>query len=272
MGLDAVVQWVLSRCRSPQFVAAIAALIVSATSASTASAHLGRRLRIDVVDGQIVAVGANTGQPDGLPDVRPYAGVVHDHWKNYTVPALPVPMFAQTYLPEFDVPASVTELVGYSLHLELKGAWQWAHPMMPHHGHATPHLTPLDPGEVIRIDGAQNTWTDSTQMGSLLLSPPLPAGGDPDISILYSINGHPHHEIHVLKFVLSAEPPSGGPAFAPSDPLYVLLSPDGATMAEKLHHESLFLEEYLANVPEPSSAGLLLLGFALSCHARRHRS
>jgi hypothetical protein len=259
--------------RQRQTIWTLLVLALTGSLAAPASAHVGRRMRLDVADGKIVAYGANTGLPDGLPDVRPYAGVVHDHWKNYNIPALPNPIFASTFLPEFDVPASVTGLVGYSLQLDLIDAWKWANPMLGHHGHhghsTTPTFSPLAPGEVIRIEGALNTWTDTTQFGSLTLLEEVPAGGDSDVPILYSINGHPSNEIHVLKMIVSASSLTGGPAILPSNPIYILLSPDGANMTEKLHHESLFLEEYLSSVPEPSSAGLLLLGFALSRHARR---
>lgn len=240
----------------------LAAVALLQLTCSPASAHLGRRLRLNIENGKIVAYGANTGEPDGLPNERPYAGAVHDHWKNYTLPSLPQPVFAQTYLPEFDVPASVTGLVGRSLNLQLVGAWQWANPMMAHHGHTTPTLTPLDPGEVIRVDGALNTWTDTVQKGSLLLSEPLPAGGDPDVPILYSIVGHPVNEIHVLKFIISASTPAGAQPLLPSAPVYVMISPDGTTMEEKLHHESLLLEEYMSAVPEPSAGCLMLLAAA----------
>ena len=247
------------------------ALALAALLADSAHAHLGRRLRLFVENGQIVAYGANTGAPDGLPNVRPYAGVVHDHWKNYTLPSLPEPMFAQTYLPEFDVPASTTALVGHAIRLNLVGALQWKGPALNAQGIAFPTLIPLDPGEVITITAAQNTWTDTTQMGSVLLDPALPAGGDPDVPILYSIVGHPTNEIHILKFVVTSTPPAGGSPVRPSSPVYVMISPDGTTMEQKLHHESVFLEDYLANVPEPSAAMLLAVAIPLAVSARRRR-
>ncbi len=250
----------------------LVAFAVLLLTCSPASAHLGRRLRLNIENGQIVAYGANTGEPDGLPNERPYAGAVHDHWKNYTIPALPQPTFAQTFLPEFDVPASVTGLVGRSLTLDLVGAWQWANPVMAHHGHTTPTLTPLDLGEVIRVEGALNTWTDTAQKGSFLLSEPLPAGGDPDVPILYSIAGHPVNEIHVLKFIISASTPVGAQPLRPSAPVFVMISPDGTTMEEKLHHESLLLEEFMSNVPEPSGGCLMLLAaLGLVQRSRRPR-
>lgn len=255
-----------------QTLAAVcSAVALAALLAAPAHAHLGRRLRLFVENGQIVAYGANTGSPDGLPNLRPYAGVVHDHWKNYTLPSLPEPKFAQTYLPEFDVPASTTALVGHAIRLNLVGAFQWTSPVLAPQGVTVPTLTPLDLGEVITITASQNTWTDTAKLGNVLLDPALPAGGDPDVPILYSIVGHPTNEIHILKFVVSSTPPVGGSPLQSSAPVYVMISPDGTTMEQKLHHESVFLEEYLANVPEPSAAMLLAVAIPLAASARRQR-
>jgi hypothetical protein len=219
-------------------------------------AHVGRRLRLDVAGGKLTAQGVNTGAPDGAPNERPYDGVVHDHWRNFTVPALPTPEFANSFLPEFDVPPYVTELEHHSLSLQLTGAWQWVSP--PHHA-LSPNFTPLDPGEVIRIDGAANTFTTTEAMGSLLLSESIPAGGDPDVGVLYSIDGHPQDEIHILRFIVSAENTAGPTHIQPSDPIFVVIAPDGPTHLDKLHHQSLFLSEYLSTrgIPEPTSGALM---------------
>ena len=247
---------------SRRLVAALAFFTTAWVFCQPSFAHLGRRLRIDVVDGKLVAKGVNTGMPDGAPEIRPFDSVVHDHWRNFDVPSLPNPLFANSFLPEFDVPDTVTSLQDHSLNLRLVDAFQWVHPQLAHHGSTTPVFQPLDPGEVIRIEGAANTSTTTEAMGSLLLIESVPVGGDPDIGILYSIDGHPYDELHVLKFILSAANNAGPTVVAPSDPIYVVLAPDGATPEEKLHHAALFLSEHLgtALVPEPSALRLLVLG------------
>jgi hypothetical protein len=258
--------------------AALVVLTVVAAFSSfgqPARAHLGRRLRIDIEGGKLVARGVNTGTPDGAPEIRPFEGAVHDHWRNFHLPELPTPDFATTFLPEFDLPASVASLQHHSLSLRLVDAFQWAHPQLSHHGSTTPHFQPLDDGEVIRIEGADNTSTTTDQLGSFTLLQLVPPGGDPDIPVAYHINGHPDDEIHVLKFILSATNLVGPTTIAASDPIYVLLAPDGATHAEKLHHEALFLSEYMASlpVPEPGGLGLSILGLlAVFARTRRQRS
>jgi hypothetical protein len=252
----------------------VIALVVGAVTSNfgePAWAHLGRRLRIDVVNGKLVAQGVNTGMPDGAPEIRPFEGAVHDHWRNFHLPELPTPDFATPFLPEFDLPASVTSLQHHSLSLRLVDAFQWAHPQLSHRGLTTPHFQPLDQGEVIRIEGADNSSTTTAQMGSLTLLELVPPSGDPDIPIAYSINGHPRDEIHVLKFVLSTMNLVGPTAIAASDPIYVLLAPDGATHAEKLHHQALFLSEYMASlpVPEPGGLGLFVLSLFGTLPRRR---
>jgi hypothetical protein len=55
----------------------------------------------------------------------------------------------------------------------------------------------------------------------------------------------------------------GPTTVAASDPIYVLLAPDGATYATKLHHEALFLSEYMASLPVPEPDGFTLFVLSL---------
>jgi len=84
--------------------------------------------------------------------------------------------------------------------------------------------------------------------------------------LIYQIDSKPLDEIYVFEFQLRATPiASGVNALLPSDSVFVLLSPDGAGPDERLHHASLFLEQYVTTIPEPASATLMagcVLGFA----------
>ena len=97
----------------------------------------------------------------------------------------------------------------------------------------------------------------------------VPFGGVDDLDPLYEINTQPAGEIHVLRFILSATTAAGEPsAVLPSRPINVLLSPDGESPMQRLHHASLYLERHMASVPEPSSL-LALAALALGGSCRR---
>ena len=220
-----------------------------------AEAHLGRRLLIEVVDGKLQTQGVNTGPDDGAPAIRPYPNAIHDHWRN--VESLGI---ATASLPGFDVsPAAATALQGSGLELRLDAVLRWrSPPMHPDPGH-TPRLEPLAAGQVLTIDGPTETL-NSENLGALTLLDEVPFGGVADLDLIYGINALPTVEIHVLRFGLTATPIGGRlPTVAASDPIYVLLSPDGDGPVERLHHASLFLENYLATVPEPSTGSLAIL-------------
>lgn len=228
---------------------ATAALLLAA--ATPAGAHDGRRFSVEVVNGKLQAQGINGGTPDGAPPVRPYINVIHDHWRDVSVIDSAV-----ANLPGFDVPSYVTPLIGQQLRLELVGASKWRSPPLSPEPNTTPRLNPLDPGETISITGPLGEF-DTDNPGSLILSPLITVGGALDLDLVYQVNELPRDEIHVLEFVLSASPASGAPgSIQPSDPIQVLLSPDGATPQERLHEASLFLEANVTRavfIPEPSA-------------------
>lgn len=242
-------------------VLALSSALLAIVTATSVQAHNGRGFEVEVVAGKLQAQGINSGDPDGAPAVRPYANSIHDHWRY--VPSLDLSVAS---LPEFEVTPLVasSSLAAYSLDLEWTAAWQWTSPpLMPTPG-TIPVLEPLDPGEVISIQ-TLGAPIDSETLGAIALSAFVPATGTGDIIPSYSIDGDPSDEIHVLEFLLSATPPNGTyPSIATSDPLYVVLSPDGVGPVERLHHASLYIEQYLAlngvPVPEPASMALVWLG------------
>ena len=223
-----------------------------------ARAHSGRRFLVGVANGALQAQGVNTGAADGSPAVRPYPNVIHDHWHNiYPDPVTGLSPFANSLLPDMGVPASA-QLRGYDLTLTLLGAKKWVNPPeMPTPG-LIPQLQPLAPGETIYIETV-NSDVSTDSPGTLLLSVSVPAGGISDILLNYTTYRVPTNAIDVLTFRLSAKPadPSLPDLIADSAPIHVLLSPDGANSAMKMHHAALFLESYLAHpVPEPSAWAL----------------
>jgi hypothetical protein len=237
-------------------VLTIACLVLFALPASETSAHTGRRFTVEVVNGKLQAQGVNTGAADGAPSVRPYLNVIHDHWKND-------PSLDQAYatLPGYDVPpTAATPLIGHSLSLEFLGVSRWQSPPMAPSASTVPVLTPLALGHVVTVEGAVGV-ASSIDFGTVTLLENTLFGGAKDLDPLYQVNYRPANEISVLKFILR----SSSPTVQSSDPIFVLLSPDGATPMEKLHHASLFLENHLATVPEPTTAALslVIIGSAL---------
>ena len=236
-------------------------------------AHDGRGFVVEVTDGQLQGQGVNNGDFDGAPAVRPYLNSIHDHWSVY------VPSLDRSFatFPEFEVTPQVafSFLESYALQIELVSAWQWqSPPSMPAAG-TTPDLRPLDPNDVITIQTLGAPISTDT-LGTLQLSTSVPAGGTGDIVPNFSIQGSPTDRIYVLEFVMSATAPdTSHPEILPSDPMFLLLSPDGVGPVERLHHASLYLEEYLAlhglAVPEPDSFTLAALGLVVWSRRRRSR-
>lgn len=163
-------------------------LAILAADCREADAHRGRRFSVEIVDDKLQAQGVNTGPDDGLPAVRPYANTIHDHWQN--VDALGT---ALSSLPGFDVPHFVTPLVGQELRLELVSVSKWENPPLMPDAQTITRLQPLDPGELLTIVGPRGE-TNSTELGSVLLSSEIPVGVALDLDLVYQINTLPKRD------------------------------------------------------------------------------
>lgn len=209
-------------------------MAATAVLASAALAHDGRRFEIKVVDGKLVAHGyISDGVNDGGGVVRPYYNAIHGHWAN-------LGGAATADLPGFDLFGG-GELTGHSLTLEVVGARKWVSPPMMLNWTVVPMLVPMDAGETIFVSlGFESVSTDAP--GVLTLSAGVPAGGLSDVDLSYDYpTGEPAGVIYALEVRLGTD----APGVSGSDAVFVLLSPDGATPMERLHHASLHLEKYL---------------------------
>ncbi|MEN1681124.1 MAG: hypothetical protein AAGJ46_16175 [Planctomycetota bacterium] len=220
---------------------------------------------MELVDGKLQTQGINTGPEDGAPAVRPYLNAIHHHWSNVEAQG-----FAFSLLPGFDVPPNAT-LTGHRLELELTGVSRWIDPPLMPDSFTSVRLSPLAAGIELSIAG--NGEVDSERLGTLPLLESTPPEGASDLDLYYQINDLPSSEIYVLTLVMSAYPPAGAPSgIESSDPIHVILSPDGASPQSRLHHASLFLEAHLASVPEPSSACVSSAMICVALLIRRKRS
>ena len=246
------------------FISAIAAVAATACLAPSALAHDGRRFEIQIHDGQLFAQGYLSGadpMDDGGGIVRPYVNSMHSHWANHVVPAID---YASGTLPGFDIFGS-TALDGFELTLTLNAASKWVNPpLMPAPG-TVPNLVPLEAGETVTISRG-NPRTNTDNPGTFVLEAAVGIGGTVDMDPLYEIEKRPEGEIYVFEWILA----TNAPGIEASEPIYVLLSPAGDTPQIRLHHASLYLEQYFGTqVPAPGAA--VLLGAAGVFASRRKR-
>ncbi|MEO0483291.1 MAG: GC-type dockerin domain-anchored protein [Planctomycetota bacterium] len=220
-----------------QWKQAVGALSALGLIAAASYGHGGRRFEIKVHEGQLVAHGYNSlGVDDGGGVERGYYNALHDHWNWNPVPSVQA---SSADLPGFDVFAG-SALEGYDVTLTLVGGTKWVSPpMMPMAG-TVPVMEPLDASEEIFVTYGGVTVSTVTP-GALDLVSTVPAGGALDLDLAFDIGARPSGVIHALEFELSTD----APGVAASDSVYLLLSPDGATPMQKLHHASLYLESYL---------------------------
>ena len=225
--------------------------LVIGTACVLASAHDGRRLEILVIDGKLYALGYDsTGRDDGAGAVRSYYNAMHDHWT-----ALPTGDGIAS-LPSFDVLAP-GPLAGHGVTLTLTGGSKWVDPPQMPDDSTVPVLTPLGPGdEIFVINGSGFVTTEAP--GALVLTDEVLPAGNQDLDLQYLTDQLPATPtIHVLEFVLSTD----APGVASSDPIRIILSPDGTNKLEKLHYSSLLLEAWfgvtLGCAPDLNDDGVL---------------
>lgn len=234
---------------------------LSLTLAAPALAHDGRRFEVIVNDNQLAAQGyISDGVDDGGGVVRPYLNTIHGHFLNLTTSV------ANADLPSYDVFDNADQLIGHDLTWTATGFMKWSAPA--HHGPVT--LSPLDPDEVIEVFYAgvavrSDTYTTGNDTLTLLANFNGSNGDELDMSYRF-YGDNPSGEIYVIQSILTTT----APGVEASSTVYTLLSPDGPTMAERLHHQSLHLEDTLGlQVPEPATLGLAAL---LPVMMRRRRA
>lgn len=214
-------------------------------------AHEGRRFDATVIDGQLFAQGANTGNPDGQSDVRPYFNSLHDHFlfvnAGGPIGLADLPSWDIGVLPDSDI----APLIGHDLTLTMTGAGKWTNiPAQDGSGinqdFGTPELIVMDsdyltahPEEVIAVGGF-GPPIDTLSMGKIQLAVNI-AGTVDELDLSYVIGTQNSDEIYFIEWQLTTD----APGVSASAPIYSILSPDGMGPVERLHFQSLYLEAWL---------------------------
>lgn len=220
-------------------------------------AHDGRRFEIKVVDNQLVAHGyISDGVDDGGGVMRPYFNAIHGHFENKTN------NFATADLPSFDVLDDADALIGHDLVMTITGFRKWSSPDTT----GPVNLTPLDADESMEVVFGGESVASSGPLDPLTLLGNFNGSNGSDLDLSYDFFGdNPVGEIYVIQSVLTTT----APGVADSTTIYTILSPDGSTPMEKLHHASLFTEQALGTpIPEPAMLGLAALLPLLMCRRR----
>ncbi len=225
-------------------------------------AHDGRRFEVQVIENQLWARGYVGGPDDGGGNIRPYFNSLHDHWTN----APGDKQEALANLPAWDV-HDTDPLLNHQVSLTLVNSFKWqSPPLMPAPG-TVPQLDPLAFDDVVTIQYEGQT-IDTNNPGTIILIDNVDPHGHFDLHLDYQIEKKPADEIYVLEWVLDTTAPD----VAASRSIFTLLSPDGATPEERLHHASLYTEAWLGvAIPEPGTAGLLALLAGLAGLTRQRR-
>lgn len=221
-------------------------LLLAVAISTAALAHDGRRFEVQIINGQLVAQGyISNAVDDGGGVVRPYVNAIHGHFANLPGPTVA----ASATLPGFDIPNNTAPLVGHDLTLEITGGAKWTSPATS----GPVNLSPLDPADEIFVSkGVTTVSTASPGTVSLLANYDGTNGIDLDLS--YDIILEPAGVLYVVNGVLG----TSAPGILDSNPISIILSPDGANPMERLHHPSLYLESQVGQfIPEPTSLAML---------------
>jgi len=244
------------------------ALTLSVLLTHPALAHDGRRFEVKVIDNQLVAHGyisdGVTDQGSNLPVANPgdplyrtYTNAIHGHFTNGGA------SFAFSTLPGYDILGNADTLIGHNLMWEAVSFQVWSTPDTT----GPVVLSDLTPGEWFEVTKGGQFYDSRTGPGSIELVGTIGGSNVPDIDLSYGLNGaNPIGEIHVIQSRLTTT----APGIADSETIYTILSPAGATMVERLHHPSLFTEQFFGTpVPEPTTLAALAL---LPLMMRRRRT
>lgn len=256
-----------------------AAAITSTLLMGSAYGHDGRRLDIQVIDGQLVTQGYISGNnpvDDGNGLRRDYYNAIHGHWDNISG------ILSRATLPGFDVEGEA-DLLGDELWLTLTGVKKWADaPFADYvggHSEHVGHIAAHSEGHFMTDFAAipANEWVEVGFGGAMSLNTPVlldasvGSEGHYDLTFDYqsgtplSAGLAPDTALYLVEFQLSTSDPS----ILASDTIYAILSPPGMTVAGS-HGLSLAAEQSLGTpVPEPSTLTLLA---ALPLLIRRRRA
>ncbi|MGL4513367.1 MAG: hypothetical protein ACRCT8_09780 [Lacipirellulaceae bacterium] len=158
---------------------------------------------------------------------------------------------------------SDVSLRGQRLDLELLAVRKWVNPPSSPAPGTVPVFSALDVGEQVIVNGPQGVVT-SDAPGTLALLASVSPAGAPDLDLLYQVNRTPANELHVLRMILRATPTAVDlPTLIPSRPIYVILAP-ALGSGVSMQGAALYLERYLATIPEPASAGTVAAALALT--------
>ena len=248
--------------------------------AAIADAHGGRRFSILVIDDKLYAQGYLSEIPDdGAGIERPYFNAIHGHFENSLIPSN---QSAEATLPSYDIfEDTAMTLNGADVFLELLSAVKWENPTPQdtslegmarlQQDFEIPEMLPgLGPNDEPIFIGYEDEVISTSDLGRLTLAMGL-SGAAVDLDLSYQIDDRPENILYVLEWQLSTTK-SGIEA---SDSLYTIFSPDGNGPVERLHFQSLALENKfgvtISAVPEPGSFVALMLGTPLAL-IRRKRS
>jgi len=239
--------------------------------AASVEAHDGRRIEVVVIDNKLYGQGYLSGADpinDGGGIVRPYLNVIHAHFENALNPNT---QSAEATLPSFDIfDSAAQQLDGADVYLDLLGATKWDQPTPQdtslegperlQQDFQIPEVLPgLGPGDEPIFVGFEDEVVNTFDFGRFTLATDL-NGPAVDLDLRYQIDDRPENILYVLEWQLSTTQ-SG---IESSDSLYTILSPDGVGVFDRLHFQSLALEQNLgvqlaAAIPEPGSFGWLTL-------------
>lgn len=262
---------------------AIFTALFTALLAGPAAAHDGRRFDVQVIDDKLVAQGYISGSnptDDGNGVVRDYYNAIHGHWESIGN------TLSRSTLPGFDVDQE-GDLSGDELWLTVTGVKKWSdapfddyatgghhHGVAPQHsgahhgGPVHPDFMPVPADEWVQVGFNGNPLTTDTP---LLIDPSVGQAGHYDLTFDYQAGSPlaaalaPDTALYVVELRLSTSDPS----ILPSDTIYAILSPPGASVAGS-HGLSLATEAALGTpVPEPAAMGLGVLLPVLLRRGRR---